>query len=400
MNAKTRRRKGSAAHFLTETKVRSLPVGIWTDAGCPTLYLRVLQSGARNWRQQMMVQGKLVSVGLGGYPFVKLAEARETALQNRRISRTGGDPRQQALLTHAVSAPASTPDAPPSPAFSDCFEAFVEVQKGSWKSVSTMEKKWRTTMRLYAASINDLPVARITSAHVRECLLPILGTKPIAAAETRSRIRQVMQWAIGMGYRTDNPAGEALAATLPKNRHETKNHNALPHTQIVEVMSQIHAADCRPAYRLSLEFIILTADRGAEVLGARWEEMDLEARVWTIPAERMKTRRAHRVPLSNRAVEVLREAEGIADGSGLVFPSQNGKVLGARPLRTLLQQKAGDVTIHGFRSSFRDWCAETGQRRELAEAALAHVVGGVEGAYFRSDLMEQRRELMDDWAAY
>ena len=208
-----------------------------------------------------------------------------------------------------------------------------------------------------------------------------------------------MKWAVGKGYRADNPAGEALLAALPKQNGRVRHHAALPHSQLASALAGVRASGHDPAARLALEFVALTAARSAEVREATWTEIDRQRAVWTIPAARMKTKREHRIPLSRRALELLVEARKL--GSGVwIFPSaRTGEALSKSAFGGLARRHLG-ATVHGLRSSFRDWCSDTGVRREIAEAALGHIVGGVEGAYARSDLLKLRRKVMEDWAEY
>ena len=231
-------------------------------------------------------------------------------------------------------------------------------------------------------------------------LLPIWNEKRETARRVRQRIGTIMKWAVAQGYRHDNPAGDAIGAALPKSNGIQKHFRALPHADVAAALATVRASGAAVTTRLAFDFLVLTAARSGEVRRATWAEVDLDAAVWTVPAERMKAQREHRVPLCARAVEILNEARGYADGFGLLFPSVTGRVISDNTLSKLLREQGVAAVPHGFRSSFRDWCSDTGQPREVAEAALAHVVRGVEGAYARSDLFDRRRALMDAWAAY
>ena len=208
-----------------------------------------------------------------------------------------------------------------------------------------------------------------------------------------------MRWAIARGYRPDDPAGPALVAVLPKNGG-TKHHKALPHGEVSAALRLIDGSGTAQVSKLCTRFIALTACRTSEALGARWSEVDTETAIWTIPADRTKTAKPHRVPLSAAAVEVLDHARELWGGSALVFPGRGDKPVGAGSIRQLFRRLKIAGTPHGLRSSFRDWCGETGVAREVAEACLAHVVGGVEGAYARSDLLDRRRVVMEAWGQY
>ena len=205
--------------------------------------------------------------------------------------------------------------------------------------------------------------------------------------------------AVGMGYRTDNPAVD-VRGMLPKNGHKVNHDDAMPHAEVGAALARLRELDAYTVAKDALEFLIVTATRSADVTGARWAEIDLDAMTWTIPAERYKTGLEHVVPLPRLAVAVLKRAEGYRDTTGLLFPSARGFQMHRPILSRVLCKIANNATVHGFRSSFRDWCAETGVDRALAESSLGHVVGGVEGAYLRSALVERRRPVMQAWADY
>ena len=235
-----------------------------------------------------------------------------------------------------------------------------------------------------------------------EILTPIWHVKVQTARCVRQRISAVLEWAIAMNLRSDNPC-DRLGPVLGKQHEVVRHMRALPHRDVASAVATVRASDVAEAVKLALEFLVLTAARWGEVRWARWAEMDTTAHVWTIPAARMKANREHRVPLCRRAVEVLDAARTLSDGDRpLVFTIGGGEPLEEKVLRRLLERQRVTAVPHGFRSSFRDWAAEeTEHRREVIEAALAHVVGNkVEAAYARSDLFERRRLLMDEWAAY
>ena len=247
-----------------------------------------------------------------------------------------------------------------------------------------------------------MPVSEVTSADVVEILTPIWHTKGPTARFVHMRIRAVLEWAIAMDWRTDNPCDRLLPVLGPQ--HDVVEHRrALPHREVAAALARVRAADPAKVDTLAFEFLVLTAARGGEVRGAAWSEMDHDAGVWTVPASRMKTGREHRVPLCGRALEILDAARRLSDGgSPVVFVNERGKALDGKRMGRLLQKHRIAAVPHGFRSSFRDWAAEeTDHPREVVEAALAHVVQNkVEAAYRRSDLFERRRRLMDDWAGY
>jgi len=247
-------------------------------------------------------------------------------------------------------------------------------------------------------------VADIATADIMAVLMPIWNEKPETARRVRQRISTVMKWAVAQGYRGDNPAGDAIGAALPKHNSKTKRHHrALPHGEVGAAIEAVRNSNAGKSAQLALEFLILTSARSGEVRFATWDEIDKASKTWTVPASRMKAGREHRVPLSDRALEILDEAQMLSDESGLVFPgTRTGKPLSDMTLSKLMRDLGLDAVPHGFRSSFRDWAAEcTNAPRDVMEAALAHTVRDkVEAAYNRTDLFERRRMLMDQWASY
>lgn len=356
------------------------------------LYLRVHKSRngriTKSWGQRLRIRGRVTNLGLGPYPVVTLAEAREKALENRRTTYRGEDPRGESL-----------------PTFAKVADKVIRLHSKTWKEGSRLPVQWRQTLRDYVLPvIGDKPVHKVTRADVLAIVEPIWHSKPATATRLLQRVGAVLRYAVAQGFiEVDVAEPEAIKAALPKANGSTTEHfKALPHAEVADMLARVRASSARPVARLALEYVILTAARPGEVVGARWDEIDLEAATWTVPRERMKSAREHRVPLSGRALEVLAEARQFDNGSGLIFPSKHT----GRPLRTavfgeLLRSVGIDATAHGTaRSSFRDWCGETGVDRAVAEAMLAHTVQGVEGAYARSDLLDRRRPLMEAWAAY
>ena len=271
----------------------------------------------------------------------------------------------------------------------------------SWKSPKDRAAFLSTLETYLFPSIGKKPVAEITSGEIRQAILAARERVPEVARKLTFRTAAVFKWAIAEGYRANNPASvDALA--LPKLQTTPAHRKALPYLEVARCLDVVRTSGAYPSTKLALEFLVLTAGRSGEVRAARWTEIDREALVWNIPAARMKTRRPHRVPLSVRALEILREAETLSDGSGLVFPSPRGKVLSDMTLSKLVKELGFIADVHGFRSSFRTWAQErTNVPREICEAALAHISGdAVERAYARSDVFEKRRRLMSAWAAF
>ena len=342
---------------------------------------------SKSWAQAIRPNGRTTSVGLGSYPVVTLAAAREKALRNARAIAEGRDPRRRARSV---------------PSFAQAFETVVAIHAEHWKGGKN-EREWRASMRDYAMpKLAGMRVDAITADHVMAVLLPIWSTKRITAQRVRQRIGAVMKWAVAKGYRLDNPAGDVISAALPNNRVAARHQRALPHAEVGAALARVCGSDGYPGTVLAFRFLVLTASRSGEVRGARWPEIDRAGAVWTIPGARMKAGRAHRVPLSSPALEVLDEAAERFGGDGLVFPSPTGKVPNHSLMGTLLRELEIGAVPHGFRSSFRDWAAEcTEAPREVCELALAHVNSDrVEAAYRRSDLFERRRVLMQEWADY
>ena len=353
------------------------------------LMLRVRPTGSKQWIWRGTVRGRRVDLGLGGYPYTTLREARERAFEYRKASRAGLDPRVRNRRC---------------PTFAEAVEKVIAMHRPSWRAGGESEIDWRRTLATYAVPrLGQMHVDEITGADVMAVLQPIWNQKAVTAGRVRQRIGAVMRWAIAQGYRADNPAGDAITAALPRNGRQSRHFKALPHGRVAEALAKVRASSSTAGVRLSLEFIVLTAARSGEVRGARWDEVDVEAAIWRVPGSRTKTGRSHRVPLSRRALEVLEEAREETGGGDPIFRSRSTR---RRPLatgvwRTLLPRLGIDATVHGFRSSFRDWCGETGVPREVAEACLAHTIRNqAEAAYARSDLLERRREVMEAWAEY
>ena len=350
------------------------------------LLVRNMNNGriSRLWVQRVRIGGRPTNLGLGSYPVVNLSEARASALANVRAIKKGRDPRAVRV-----------------PTFAAAVEQVIALHEPTWRG-GKHAQHWRQTLRDFAyPTVGHVRVSDISTAHVLSCLVPIWSTKRTTARLVRQRIGAVMKWAVASGFRGDNPAGSAIASALPKGGNGTRRMRALPHGEVGAALAKVRAADVWPCSKLALEFLVLTATRSGEVRGAQWVEIDLDAGVWTIPGERMKAAREHRVPLSTRAIEVLRETRQFGGGNRLIFPSARGRMLMGHVLGGLVKQLKIAAVPHGFRSSFRDWCGETAQPRELAEAALAHTITNqVEAAYARSDLFDRRRRLMDDWATY
>lgn len=392
---------------LTARKVATIKApGRHADGG--GLYLVVGEKGSRSWVFLYRRAKKMNEVGLGSAVDVTLAEAREKAATFRRLVGEGGDPlaakREREAKAAALRAEAT---------FGEVADSFIELNKPSWKN-DKHAGQWEVTVgdrpakrpAATAKALRDLPVARITTADVLKILSPIWHLKPETAKRVRGRIEAVLDAASARGLRTgENPARWRghLDKLLPKPKKLSRGHHAaMPFEDVPALIAGLRAVGAVSS--IALEFTILTASRTSEVRGARWGEFDLDAHVWTVPAERMKSGRPHRVPLSPRAVAILETMASAKSATGLVFPNpRTGRELSVMALAMELRRRSDEhVTVHGFRSSFRDWAGEkTHFAREVAEAALAHVVGDeTERAYRRGDALEKRRRLMDAWAEY
>ena len=292
---------------------------------------------SKSWAQAIRPHGRTTSVGLGAYPVVTLAAAREKALDNARTVAEGRDPRRR---TRRV------------PTFAQACETVIAIHAGNWKG-GRNEREWRATLREYAMpSLAARRVDAIDTADVMAVLVPIWSTKRQTARRLRQRIGAVMKWAVAQGYREDNPAGDVLSAALPNNRVAAKHQRALPHAEVGAALARVRGSGGYPGTVLSFELLVLTASRSGEVRGARWSEIDRAGAVWTVPGERMKAGREHRVPLSPRALEVLDEAAERLAGDGLVFPSPTALPTLSRlsPTSSTGPTTTGDIRISTPRS--------------------------------------------------
>ena len=353
------------------------------------LYLDVRPSGSRGWIQRLTIRGRRTELGLGGFPLVSLKEAREKAFANRKLARDGGD-----LLAEKRRAESM-------PTFAEAARQVWNQLRPGWRSPQHAQL-WLKSLERYAIPrIGEMPISEVTSADVIGILAPIWHDVPPTARKLRQRIRAVMEWAVAMDLRLDNPC-DRIGPVLGTQGGRVRHMRALPHREVASAIETVRASNARPVVKLAFEFLVLTAVRSGEVRGAAWAEIERDAGVWTIPALRTKGNREHRVPLCGRALQILEEARMLGRGSPLVFPGVRGKPFASTALSELLGELKIAAVPHGFRSSFRDWAAEeTDHPREVAEAALAHKVRNqIEAAYRRTDLFERRRRLMADWARY
>jgi integrase len=390
---------GRKVDRLTAVKVKTLKApGMHADGG--GLYLRISESGTKSWIFRFTVDGKLRDMGLGGVNAVKLAAARERATECRELRAKGVDP----ISHNRASVAAQRATDAKSLTFRECAARYIGSHEAAWGRKHS--GVWAGTMRDHAYPIlGDLPVRMIETAHVMQVLSPLWKIKTVTAGRLRGRIEAVLDWAKVSGFRDgENPARwrghlnhllPAVAKVAP-----IEHHPALPYAQVGAFMARLRENTSMGAQ--ALEFVTLTAARLGEVLGATWNEIDFEARTWTVPAERMKSGREHRVPLSKPSLALLRDLSEIRRGQTIFYGMRDGPVAGVTVLHLAKQVAGAPITVHGLRSTFRDWAAEQANfPREVAEMALAHAVGdAVERAYARTDLFERRRKLMESWGAF
>jgi len=402
---------------LTPITVKNAGPGRHADGG--GLYLRVQDGGARSWLFRSTIGGKARDVGLGpaaGPNAIPLTKAREMARAMATQAAEGDLPEGKRTKARKVAAAAQAAVAA-GRTFKDVAEALIDLREDSWRNAKH-RAQWRATLATYAyPKLGALPVAQVATPHVLEVLQPIWSDKPETASRVRGRIETVLDAARVQGLRSgENPARwrghldhilpKPTKAKAERNRRlgRTGNHAALPYSDLPAFMADLRGRSAVAA--LALEFTILTAARSGEVLGATWGEIDLDAAVWIVPASRMKASKEHRVPLSPRAMAILDTAKGLRtnpEPDAPLFPASHGGALSTMAMAMLLRRMDRlAITVHGFRSTFRDWAAErTGFSHEVCEMALAHVIGNkAEAAYRRGDLFTKRRKLMEAWADY
>ena len=360
------------------------------------LALRVDARGNKRWIQRLTIDGKQRSMGLGIWPDVTLDDARAQALLHWQAAKQGRNPIEEKRIAQGSASTRSLTT------FVDTARQVISLRRPTWSN-SKHAAQWESSLKTYVFPfIGDKPVGEVTPADVLAVLEPIWTAKPETAARLRQRMEVVFDYAVSAGKRTDNPT-RSIAKALPKQRRTKTHHPAMPYAHLPAFMAALRKSPTYAATRLALEFLILTAARSGEVRFMEWAEVDIEATTWTVPAARMKARREHRVPLSKRALEVLKEVRRLGLEGSVVFPSPKGEPLSNMAFTMLLRRHAAvDAVPHGFRSTFKDWTMEqTTFTWATVETALAHTLGSAtEAAYARSDLFERRRELMDAWAKH
>ncbi|MBU7579829.1 MAG: integrase arm-type DNA-binding domain-containing protein [Porphyrobacter sp.] len=389
---------------LTPLAVKNAKPGRHADGG--GLQLLVKESGARSWVFRFMLKGKSRDIGLGpaaGAGAIPLAKARDLADALRVKVKAGIDPLAERERDAADALAAAQAAMVAGVTFKAMAETHIAANKESWRNAKHRQQ-WENTLKTYAYPVfGNLPVAEVDTPHVLKVLEPIWREVPETASRLRGRIETVLDSAKARGYRQgENPARWRghLAQILPaRTKLSRGHHKAMPYDAIPAFVEQLQEREAVAA--LALEFVILTAARSGEVIGSTWGEVDLAKAVWTVPADRMKAGKEHRVPLSPRAVAILEQTKRL--GGKYLFPgAQSASKLSGMAMAMLLRRMKQDVTVHGFRSAFRDWAAEcTGYSHEVAEMALAHTISNaVERAYRRGDLFDKRRKLMEAWAEY
>jgi integrase len=389
---------------LSHRKVETLKQpGMYSDGG--GLYLQVTEGSddtpRKSWLFRYAVAGRERQMGLGPLSDVPLAEARDRASAAREMRRAGKDPiaEREALRAQASLVAAK------SMSFDECATAYIAAHRAGWRNVKHAGQ-WSATVGTYCSPVfGKLPVQLVDVGLVMKAIEPIWATKPETASRVRGRIERILDWAKVRGYRDgENPARwrghlDHLLPVRGKVRR-VRHHAALPYAELPAFVVALRERDAVAAR--ALEFAILTAARTNEILGATWSEIDLDARLWTVPAERMKAGKEHRAPLGDRAIEIIKGMMTKRQNNH-VFRGDHRAALSNMSLLMLLRRMGrNDITTHGFRSTFRTWAAErTSFPREVVEAALAHTVGNkVEAAYQRGDMFDKRRQLMDAWADY
>jgi integrase len=375
--------------------------GLQGDGG--GLWLNVGPNGGKSWLYRYMLDGRAREMGLGPLHTIGLAEARERARAARRLCLDGIDPidRKHAERDARRLAAASAVT------FKDCAAKYIAANRAGWRNAKHAAQ-WDATLATYAYPIiGALPVASIDTRHLTKLLEPIWQTKPQTAHRVRGRIEAVLDYALAHRWRTAANCARwrnHLENVLPKPariRH-AQHHAALPWREVPVFWTALVKQEGIPA--LALRFLILTAARSGEVLGCRWPEIDAQRSLWVLLAIRTKSAKEHRIPLGEAALAVLREVRSLRDGdpnNDFVFPGRTGPLGHMAMLRVMRAMGHGDLTVHGFRSCFRDWCGEQGEPADISEAALGHALGNrTQLAYMRGDLLERRRRLMARWADF
>ena len=372
--------------LLTAAKVKQTtePGKYYDENG---LYLRIKPTGAKTWAQKIVIDGKQRELGLGSAALVTLAEAREMARIHRKAAREGRDPIAERRRDGAV------------PTFDEAIQRVYALHEPSWRN-KKHAAQFRSTLEQYVSPVfGQKRIAEVTSQDVMNALTPIWLTKAETARRVKQRVGTVMKWAIAQGYRQDDPSN-AIERAMPKVARAVRQRKSIHYDEVASCLLAVQGSQAGATTKLAIEFLILTAARSGEVRLATWSEIDLDSATWTIPAERMKGKVEHVVPLSGRAIGILAAARTLGEGD-LVFPGTKlGRPMSDMTMSKLIKELGFEADVHGFRTSFRVWVQErTNASFEVAEKALAHKTKNkVVAAYARSDLMEKRRQLMQRWS--
>ena len=373
------------------------------------LYLVVSPAGSKSWIQRVQIGGKRTDRGLGGVAKVSLGQARKIATANLAAIQNGKNPFE------AGHAPAPVKETPAIPTFADTARAVYALNLEEWGAATA--KRWLRRLEIHTfPTLGNRDVAEITRTDLADLLTPLRTENHETARKVRQALAKVFRWARAHDYRIDDPADDALGELVKKVKHVPEHHRTLPYCEVGEAIRKVQFGYALRVTGLAFEFLILTAARTSEIRGMVWAEVDLENAIWEIPADRMKAKRSHRVPLSNQAMVILRQVRHIPDPDaaddsifqlvevtdGHVFRMPTGKPLSENSLLDRCEKDRIGATPHGFRTSFRGWAkAEYGARFEAIELALPHSIGtSVTQAYDREDLLEERREIMQAWASF
>ena len=354
-----------------------------------SLMVRETSAGrlSKAFAQRLRFEGQAFNIGLGSFPLVSLARARELAFTNAQQVSNGIDIRASKRQRRMI------------PTFASAADATIAAHAAGWKGGKTEQNSRAMLTKYVLPTLGKERIDKVTSPDVVACLTPIWHDKAATAKRVHVMLKMVFDWARAQGFITENPA-DSITGALGKQQ-AAEHHDACPWQDVPAAVKGFRTTKAAAYSKLAFEFIVLTASRLTEVRAARWEEIDLDGKTWTIPASRMKSGKQHRVPLSDASMDVLNGAYALTGGVGLIFANTAGKAFSLATLVQTLRRNQSEYTVHGFRSSFRDWCADNNIDRELAEVSLAHKVGGdVEHAYWRSDILDLRREIMDKWAAH
>ncbi len=347
---------------------------------------------AKAFSQRIRINGKETNIGLGTYPVISLAQAEQQAVENKQAVARGENPLHS---TRGV------------PTLREAADAVIAERRGMWSSPRS-ERQWRSTLeKIVLPELGAKAVDKVTAGDIEECLKKGWAETTDTHKKVLQRIGTIMSWAVRKGYRDYNPVPDARSGLTLIRGKKKESHASVHHTKLPPLLERVRQSEAHLSTVLCFEFVALTAARSGEAREATWSEIDFDTRTWTVPAGRMKARTSHKVPLSDYAIEVLRRAELMqkdADdplplrGEALVFPSPRGAVLSDSTMSKLCRELELGFVPHGLRATFRDWAAENLVPEEVAEQALAHTVPGVQGAYLRTALLQQRRPLMEDWA--